>query len=300
MNQCHRGEAGGGILPPVKKWTIKQHFSWRPSKILSNSPYSKSLHSISSWFSSPFGLPANTKLYFLNQSFSFTDIDDCAGNQCKPNGKCIDGVNSYRCECDPGYTGKHCEKSMFILPEKLLGSPFYQHSFWEGRSPMIRSYWILATISCSRSLLDSVYRVVFLNYQKGFDIFTNLTEYFVSSQISMIAKTLHVWTGQLVWMESIRTLANALKVTREKTVRKVKMIVSSLGGVFLLKLFRPPLSCSPARSPRLIPRSSHLPLPRLHLPPFPPLPSRGAAFNSPVTSPLWKRCSYVIILHFLM
>ena len=40
-----------------------------------------------------------------------SDIDECAGKPCAPNGRCIDGVNSYTCECDAGYTGKHCEKS---------------------------------------------------------------------------------------------------------------------------------------------------------------------------------------------
>jgi Notch-like protein len=43
--------------------------------------------------------------------FSFPDIDECSGKPCEPNGKCIDGVNSYTCECDAGYTGKHCETS---------------------------------------------------------------------------------------------------------------------------------------------------------------------------------------------
>ena len=41
----------------------------------------------------------------------FLDIDDCADKPCDPNGKCVDGVNSYTCDCDAGYTGKHCEIS---------------------------------------------------------------------------------------------------------------------------------------------------------------------------------------------
>ena len=41
----------------------------------------------------------------------FSDIDECASKPCDPNGQCIDGVNSYTCECNAGYTGKHCEKS---------------------------------------------------------------------------------------------------------------------------------------------------------------------------------------------
>ena len=47
----------------------------------------------------------------LDASITFiADIDDCASKPCQPNGRCIDGVNNYTCKCDPGYTGKHCEK----------------------------------------------------------------------------------------------------------------------------------------------------------------------------------------------
>ena len=38
------------------------------------------------------------------------DVDDCSPNPCV-NGQCIDGVNSYECECTPGYRGKNCETS---------------------------------------------------------------------------------------------------------------------------------------------------------------------------------------------
>lgn len=43
------------------------------------------------------------------------DIDECGSQPCQPNGKCIDGVNSYTCQCDKGYEGKHCDKSKWRL-----------------------------------------------------------------------------------------------------------------------------------------------------------------------------------------
>ena len=39
-----------------------------------------------------------------------SDIDECAGKPCLNGGKCVDEVNSYRCEsCKPGFKGKNCE-----------------------------------------------------------------------------------------------------------------------------------------------------------------------------------------------
>ena len=36
------------------------------------------------------------------------DIDECAPKPCK-NGKCIDGIADFDCDCDPGYEGDLCE-----------------------------------------------------------------------------------------------------------------------------------------------------------------------------------------------
>ena len=37
------------------------------------------------------------------------DIDECASSPCKNGGTCIDGVDSYTCDCVPGFTGINCE-----------------------------------------------------------------------------------------------------------------------------------------------------------------------------------------------
>ena len=49
--------------------------------------------------------------------FTFTDIDECVGNECV-HGSCVDRVNEYSCDCQPGYTGTHCEtsESNLMLP----------------------------------------------------------------------------------------------------------------------------------------------------------------------------------------
>ena len=39
----------------------------------------------------------------------FPDIDDCEGQFCSGNGKCVDSVNQYLCSCNAGFTGKDCQ-----------------------------------------------------------------------------------------------------------------------------------------------------------------------------------------------
>ena len=46
-------------------------------------------------------------IVYLTRSFS--DRNECASSPCF-NGKCIDIVNGYRCECQSGYTGTVCDE----------------------------------------------------------------------------------------------------------------------------------------------------------------------------------------------
>ena len=40
------------------------------------------------------------------------DINDCEGNPCFPGGTCKDGLDSFTCVCECGYTGELCDQSM--------------------------------------------------------------------------------------------------------------------------------------------------------------------------------------------
>ena len=51
----------------------------------------------------------------LRLAIFFTDIDDCVNHTCSNNGSCEDGVNSYSCNCQEGYSGDHCETGKLVF-----------------------------------------------------------------------------------------------------------------------------------------------------------------------------------------
>ena len=40
------------------------------------------------------------------------NIDDCPGHLCQNGGKCIDGINTYTCECPLEWSGKYCSEDV--------------------------------------------------------------------------------------------------------------------------------------------------------------------------------------------
>uniref|UniRef100_H3BHZ4 Crumbs cell polarity complex component 2 n=1 Tax=Latimeria chalumnae TaxID=7897 RepID=H3BHZ4_LATCH len=49
------------------------------------------------------------------------NVDDCLEHQCQNGGTCIDGENSYSCNCDAQYTGYYCE---WLYPPVQCGKDF--------------------------------------------------------------------------------------------------------------------------------------------------------------------------------
>ena len=45
----------------------------------------------------------------LNCDLLFADIDNCINHTCSNGGSCIDGFDSYSCNCLVGFIGDHCE-----------------------------------------------------------------------------------------------------------------------------------------------------------------------------------------------
>jgi len=57
------------------------------------------------------------------------DVDDCIPDPCY-FGKCTDGVNSYTCQCKPGYTGKNCNLDI----DECLPKPCYHGTCYNGEN----------------------------------------------------------------------------------------------------------------------------------------------------------------------
>ncbi len=60
--------------------------------------------------------------------FSCSDIDECASKPCVNGGSCQDGINSYKCTCLPGFDGKNCENSKYLLLKLIFFIADYSFS----------------------------------------------------------------------------------------------------------------------------------------------------------------------------
>ena len=43
------------------------------------------------------------------------DVDECDSSPCQNGGTCVDGINSYTCNCKKGYIGSNCETGNILI-----------------------------------------------------------------------------------------------------------------------------------------------------------------------------------------
>jgi hypothetical protein len=51
----------------------------------------------------------------LSFYFLFADINECASNPCKNGAQCVNGQNSFTCNCASGWTGTTCTTGILSL-----------------------------------------------------------------------------------------------------------------------------------------------------------------------------------------
>ena len=47
--------------------------------------------------------------------YIIVDNDECSSSPCRNEGTCVDGIDTYFCQCAEGFGGRNCERSKFSL-----------------------------------------------------------------------------------------------------------------------------------------------------------------------------------------
>ena len=70
-----------------------------------------------------------------------TDIDDCASSPCQNGGTCNDGINSFSCDCVPGYTGDRCETGNMNSWPKIHYAYFVYSKLFKTEFHFVKSFF---------------------------------------------------------------------------------------------------------------------------------------------------------------
>ena len=79
--------------------------------------------------------------------YLFSDINDCMHYPCQNDGNCTDGVNQFRCQCEPGFSGISCEIS------KYLNTPSRQSGYQRQTHPRRWQITTSLNIECKRGVI---------------------------------------------------------------------------------------------------------------------------------------------------
>ena len=53
------------------------------------------------------------------------NINECAGVNCSGNGVCVDGINSFTCNCNAGFRGILCAEGKLVTMSTTIAAGFY-------------------------------------------------------------------------------------------------------------------------------------------------------------------------------
>ena len=59
------------------------------------------------------------------------DVDECTSSPCYNGGTCIDQVNSFRCDCVPGYGGPVCEARKYMIDIQSIFTYSALRKLWD-------------------------------------------------------------------------------------------------------------------------------------------------------------------------
>ena len=74
----------------------------------------------------------------------FTDIDECVSAPCQNGGTCTDHVNSYLCQCAPGYSGLQCQTGKVTVTLKHVQDPTYLKCSYNYLKANFLPVWFLS------------------------------------------------------------------------------------------------------------------------------------------------------------
>lgn len=92
-----------------------------------------------------------------------SDINDCVNHTCQNGAPCVDGIDSYSCNCTAGFTGAYCETGKEVKQRNLFLHEFnllaiIKFRFRNARVPVWFSFYIEACIphTCASSFHENL------------------------------------------------------------------------------------------------------------------------------------------------
>ncbi|KAI8494247.1 calcium ion binding [Branchiostoma belcheri] len=122
------------------------------------------------------------------------DIDECSSDPCQYGGTCVDGVNSYTCQCVPGFTGDNCENVLNADKCFQLSEEPKAHQAAEGQCATLGGTLAgVKTVAEQEFLADQVRLGTDVSHWVGLK---NGQEHFLYTDLSTMSSNLRWMSGK--------------------------------------------------------------------------------------------------------